>query len=340
MARRVLVGAGAVLLLAMLLPRFDGPDGIVASLDPTTSATRVAYLDVAQRYEETAARWSRATEADRAAFRTAHPDRAGEADPAAWSYVRVPTPIPYGYREQLPAMEDRFLGAFDFTRGVHALGTDEKGRDVLAQILYGTRIALTVGLVAVSIYVLIGTILGSLAGYYRGWVDMLIMRLVEVFLCVPALFLLLMIVAVTPVEYRTIFLIMAVIGLISWTGTTRLVRGEFLAERNKEYVAAAQMLGLSRTRIIFRHVLPNALSPVIVTATFGVAGAILTESGLSFLGLGDVNVPSWGALLNEGRQNARWHLILPPSIAIFITVTALNLVGDGLRDALDPKLRN
>jgi len=169
---------------------------------------------------------------------------------------------------------------------------------------------------------------------------MLIMRTVEIFLCVPSLFLLLMIIAVTPAEYRTIFLIMGVIGLIGWTGTARLVRGEFLAERNKEYVAAAQMLGMSKRRIIFRHILPNSLSPVIVTASFGVAGAILTESGLSFLGLGDPNVPSWGALLNEGRTNARWHLIIPPSIAIFITVTALNLVGDGLRDALDPKLRN
>ena len=165
------------------------------------------------------------------------------------------------------------------------------------------------------------------------------MRLVEVFLCVPSLFLLLMIISVTPAEYRTIFLIMAVIGLISWTGTTRLVRGEFLKQRNQDYVAAAKMLGMSKTRIIFRHILPNSLTPVLVTASFGVAGAILTESGLSFLGLGDPNVPSWGALLNEGRTNARWHLIVPPSVAIFITVTALNLVGDGLRDALDPKLR-
>jgi peptide/nickel transport system permease protein len=355
--RRTLLLAGLVMAVCMVLPRFDWPgNAIVQALDPTRSTTRIAYSDVAQRYEaagEAAAAWATADEETRAAWRVEFPglatepdpERPGtfrerEPDPDEWSFVRVPTPIPYGYREMLPAFKDRFLPAFDFSRGPHVLGTDESGRDVMAQVLYGTRIALTVGIVAVSIYVLIGTILGSLAGYFRGWVDMVIMRAVEMFISIPAMFLLLMIIAVTPVDYRTIFLIMAVIGLISWTGTTRLVRGEFLAERNKEYVAAAQMLGLGKTRIIFRHILPNALSPVIVTATFGVAGAILTESGLSFLGLGDINVPSWGKLLNAGRTNARWHLIIPPSVAIFITVTALNLIGDGLRDALDPKLRN
>lgn len=248
-------------------------------------------------------------------------------------------PIPYGYRDQLPTVDDKFCGFFDFERGeVHLLGTDEIGRDILARILYGTRISLTIGIIAVSIYVTIGTILGALAGYYGKKVDMVIMRLVEVMISLPQLFLLLMIVALF--EERSIFLIMFAIGLVSWTGVTRLVRGEFIRERNIEYVDAARAMGFRAPRIVFRHILPNAMAPVLVAATFGVAAAILVESGLAFLGLGDVSVPSWGAILNHGRENEYWHLIIPPSVAIFITVTALNLVGDGLRDALDPKLRD
>ena len=349
---RLAWAVGGVLALSMVLPHGEGPVGkVIGAIDPTTSAPRIAYADEARKAEahEAAAREYASADAARQAELLAEMPTLAKRDdegkvlgvwsPEDWSFSLVPTPVPYGYREQLPELEDRFITSFDFRRGPHVLGTDESGRDVFAQVLYGTRIAMTVGIVAVSIYILIGTILGALAGFFLGWVDTGIMRLVEVFLCVPSLFLLLMIISVTPAEYRTIFLIMAVIGLISWTGTTRLVRGEFLKQRNQDYVAAAKMLGMSKTRIIFRHILPNSLTPVLVTASFGVAGAILTESGLSFLGLGDPNVPSWGALLNEGRTNARWHLIVPPSVAIFITVTALNLVGDGLRDALDPKLR-
>ncbi len=251
----------------------------------------------------------------------------------------VRPPVPYSYRDQLPTLDDKFRGFLDFERGeVHLLGTDEIGRDIFARILYGTRISLTIGLIAVSIYVTIGTVLGALAGYFGGRVDMLIMRLVEIMICIPYLFLLLTIVALF--QQQSIFLIMFAIGIISWTGVTRLVRGEFIRERNIEYVDAARAMGFRTPRIVFRHILPNAMGPVLVAATFGVAGAILAESGLSFLGMGDVTVPSWGAILNHGRENEYWHLILPPSVAIFLTVTALNLVGDGLRDALDPKLRD
>lgn len=252
---------------------------------------------------------------------------------------RVRTVVPYGHREQLPGREDQFLTTWSFERGErHVLGTDEVGRDVFARILYGTRISLTIGIVAVAIYVAIGTVLGAIAGYLGGKADLLIMRLVEIMICIPPLFLLMTIVALF--NSRSIFLIMVSIGVVSWTGVCRLVRGQILRERSLDYVTAARGLGLSTPRIIFHHVLPNAFAPVLVAATFGVAGAILTESTLSFIGLGDLTVPSWGRILDDGRVHVRWHLILPPSLAIFITVLSLNLVGDGVRDALDPKLRN
>ena len=259
---------------------------------------------------------------------------------AGQDYTAIRPIVPYGYDTQVAGLDDKFR-SFSWLPGEdhdHLFGTDETGRDVFARILYGTRISLTIGLVAVGIYVTIGVIFGALAGYFRGTVDSIIMRCVEIMICIPSLFLILTIVALF--ENKSIFLIMMAIGLVSWTGITRLVRGEFLRERNKEYVQAAQAMGLGTPRIVFRHVLPNAVGPVLVSASFGIPGAILVESGLSFLGLGDVTVPSWGRILNDGRINEYWHLILPPSIAIFLTVTAMNLVGDGLRDALDPKLRN
>ena len=325
-------------VLTLVLCVFQAIGGGVFGLIPlTTSKPRVVYADLVRAYEEhNEALAAHAAAADGTAFRSPH----GWHDQGMLDASIVRTMVPYGYREQLPDFEDSNLPAFHFSRGRHILGTDEAGRDVFARLLYGTRISLTVGLVAVAIYVTIGTILGAAAGYFRGAVDMIIMRTVEMLICIPGLFLLLTLISVIPPESRGIFLIMALIGCLSWTGTTRLVRGEFLRERNKPYVEAAQMLGYGKARIIFRHVLPNSLSPVLVTATFGVAGAILTESGLAFLGLSDPTVPSWGGLLNEGRVNHYYHLILPPSVAIFITITALNLIGDGLRDALDPKLRN
>jgi peptide/nickel transport system permease protein len=232
-----------------------------------------------------------------------------------------------------------------FARTLHApsvttrnyLGCDNNGRDVLGRILYGARISLTIGVVAVSIYVTIGTILGSIAGYFGGWVDMLIVGLLQVMLCIPFMFLLLTVIAVF--ETRSIFMVMVTIGLISWTGITRLVRGEFFRQRSIDYVVAAKALGIPERRIIFGHILKNAMAPVLVAAAFGVAGAILAESFLSFIGLGDPNAPSWGGILQEGRAHRKSWLILSPGIAIFFVVTVLNLVGDGLRDALDPKLR-
>jgi peptide/nickel transport system permease protein len=219
----------------------------------------------------------------------------------------------------------------------HFLGTDNNGRDVAARMLYGTRISLTIGVLAVAIYCTIGTILGALMGFFGGVVDMLLMRLVEILICFPTLAFIMIIVAVF--QTRSIFLIMVAIALIRWTTVARLIRGQFLQERSQDYVAAAQALGIPTRRIVFKHVLPNAIHPMFVAATFGVAAAILVESGLAFLGLGDPEVPSWGQIMLEGRSSQASWLILSPGVAIFLTVTVLNLVGEGLRDALDPKLR-
>jgi peptide/nickel transport system permease protein len=204
-------------------------------------------------------------------------------------------------------------------------------------MLYGTRISMTIGLFAVAIYVVIGIFFGSLAGYFGGWVDIGVSRLIEVMMCFPAFFLILTLAAFVP--NRSIFHIMFIIGITRWPGVARLVRAEFLKQRAMDYVSAARGLGVPSWKIIVRHVLPNAVAPVLVAATFGVAGAILTESGLSFLGLGDERSPSWGQMLTMGKETFKWWMIHIPGLAIFVTVSALNTVGDAFRDAIDPKMK-
>ena len=238
----------------------------------------------------------------------------------------------YGYRDTDPG------SSIKPPSNKHWLGTDSEGRDVFTRMLYGTRISLTIGVVAVMIYVSIGIFLGALAGYFGGWVDNLISRLIEVMICFPSFFLILTIAAL--IEQRSIFHVMAIIGLTGWTRVARLIRAEFLKQRSLEYVQAAVALGVSRIRVIFRHILPNALAPVLVSATFGIGAAILVESGLAFLGVGDLTVASWGETLSTGRVEKKAWLILAPGAAIFFVVSVFNLVGEGLRDALDPKLKH
>ena len=222
------------------------------------------------------------------------------------------------------------------------LGTDKDGRDVLARMLHGARISLSVGFVAEGIAVLLGLLFGALAGFYKGWVDIAISRFIEIVICFPSFFLILVIIAYIEPEKRSIFYIMLVIGLTGWTGIARLVRGEFLRLSEQDFVQAARALGAPPMRLMFRHILPNALSPVLVAAAFGVAGAILTESGLSYLGFGaPPPTPTWGEMILQGKENLEeaWWLIVFPGLSIFVTVTIYNLAGDGLRDAMDPKTR-
>lgn len=223
----------------------------------------------------------------------------------------------------------------------HILGTDALGRDMWARIVYATRVSLSVGLVAVAIYTVIGTVLGAIAGYYGGAVDATIMRFTDVVMCFPMLIIIITVVAMVG---SSLFNIMAVIGLIAWPSIARLVRGQFLSLREQEFVTAAHCLGVPSGRIIRSHLLPNCVGPITVAATFGMAGAILTEASLSFLGLGvPPPVPSWGQMLTEAQKlsilaGMPW-LWIPPGVMIALTVLSVNFVGDGLRDALDPQSR-
>lgn len=222
---------------------------------------------------------------------------------------------------------------------LHPLGTDALGRDVLSRLLYGARVSLWVGFVAVGISVAIGVLLGLLAGYFGGLADELIMRGVDVMLCFPSFFLILAVIAFLEPSLTNI---MIVIGLTSWMGVSRLVRAETLSLRERDFIAASRLAGARPARLIFVHILPNALAPVLVSATLGVAGAILVESSLSFLGLGvQPPQPSWGNMLMEGKdvlEIAPW-LMLYPGLAILITVLGYNLLGESLRDLLDPRLK-
>jgi peptide/nickel transport system permease protein len=221
----------------------------------------------------------------------------------------------------------------------HPLGTDDLGRDVLARMTHGARISLSVGFVAVGIAIAIGLVVGLLAGYYGGWADAVLMRFVDMMLCFPTFFLILSVIAfIGP----SIWNIMIIIGLTGWMGVARLVRAETLSLKERDFVAAARAQGAGDGRIVFRHILPNTLAPILVAATLGVAGAILTESALSFLGIGvQPPTPSWGNILTAGKDNIEfaWWLSLFPGLAILVTVLGYNLLGEGIRDAADPRLK-
>lgn len=247
------------------------------------------------------------------------------------SKFKVLPPIPYSYSE------------YDFSSIAigpckkHLLGTDDQGRDLAARMIWGTRISIFIGIFTVLFYTIVGIILGALAGYYGGIVDMLVSRLIEIVMCFPTYFLILTILAI----YGSgIIKVMIVIAIVSWTGIARIVRGEFMKLRNQDFVVATKAIGARDMRIIFRHILPNAIAPVMVVSVFGIAATILTESSLSFLGLGvQAPFPSWGDTLAQSREfmDFAWWLTLIPGTAIFMIITAYNLIGEGIQEAINPK---
>ncbi len=225
------------------------------------------------------------------------------------------------------------------TDRTHPLGSDMMGRDLAAGIFHGARVSLVIGIVATLVALSVGIVIGAIAGYYGGWVDNLLMRVTELFQTIPAFIFAIVLVSIFQPSVTSIVL---AIGTVSWPPVARLTRGEFLTLRSREFVQACVTVGMGDLRIIVRHILPNALAPIIVTGSLMVATAILTEAGLAFLGLGDPNVMSWGTIIGAGREVLRTaaYVTTIPGIAILLTVLALNLVGEGLNDALNPKLKN
>ncbi len=253
-----------------------------------------------------------------------------------WVTLLAPYLAPYDPNFQGNIVLNRYLAP----ASEHFFGTDKFGRDVFSRILYGARISLTIGFLAVAISITLGTVVGALAGYFRGWVDTAIARFIDMLLSIPRLILLLVIIAIFN---PSIWLIIAVLGLTGWESSARIVRGQFLQLREQEFVQASRALGYSDVRIMLRHILPNTLAPIIVIATLNIGNTILLEAALSFLGLG-VQPPtaSWGSMVNDGRDAmiSAWWISTFPGLAIVLTVVCFNLLGDGLRDALDPRLRS
>jgi len=273
-------------------------------------------------------------------FRGVYPVPLKKKDPESWAVW------PLLYKDPYRRIES---GEWDGDPGDKALappssrnlfGTDEQGRDVLARVLYGTRIALLVGVISMGIAGTLGILIGALAGYFGGKVDLVISRIIEVLMCVPTLVLILALLSI--IERPGILHLMAVIGFTRWDSIARLTRGEVMRIKASDYVLAARALGASWQRILFRHVLPNALAPAFVTIAFGIANAVLIESALALLGFGSTpDSPSWGRTLESWRSNKDcWWLAVFPGTAIFLTVLAYNLVGDGLQEATDPRLRD
>ncbi len=275
-------------------------------------------------------------------FRNRYPKNLKTKDPESWAFFPLVYQDPYR-RVRDGEWEDR-PGNPSGTDGspsrLNWFGTNQQGYDVFAQMVHGTQIALSVGFVSMGIAGVIGLTIGALAGYLGGWVDVLLSRVIELVMCIPSLVLILALVAM--LDDVTNFHLMAIVGCTSWTGIARLARAEFLKLKQMEFITAARAMGASRWRIMFRHVLRNSLAPVLVPITFGIAAAILIESGLSYLGFGaSPPNPSWGTLLKSGRSTIQqtWWLIVFPGVAIFLTVLAYNLIGEGLQEATDPRLR-
>ena len=273
-------------------------------------------------------------------FRRIYPENLKQKDPHSWAIWPLVYQDPYRRvrADEWPGQPGNPTGAEGRPNRYNLFGTDQSGRDVFAQLVHGTTIALRVGFVSMGIAALIGIPIGALAGYFGGWLDMLLSRLTEVVMCIPPLVLILALLAI--LERPTIWHLMVILGVTGWTGIGRLTRAEFLKLRDADFVIAARAIGVGWLRIIFRYVLPNALAPILVPITFGIASAILAESALSFLGFGAPPPnPSWGTLLSAGRANYQlWWLIVFPGLAVFLVVLAYNLVGEGIQEATDPRI--
>ncbi len=270
------------------------------------------------------------------------PEKFKEKDPQSWAVWPLVFQDPFRrIREnEWPGQPENPIGADGHPSWQNLFGTNQQGIDVFAQMVHGTRIALLVGIFSMAIAGTIGIVAGALAGYFGGWIDALISRIIEVVLCIPALVLILALLAVVPKP--TIWHIMGVIGLTRWTGIARLARAEFLKLKEADFVMAARSIGSGQMRIVFSHILRNGLAPVLVPISFGIASAVLIESGLSFLGFGPQPSTSWGSILASGRPTIQqtWWLIFFPGTAIFLTVLAYNLIGEGIQEATDPRLRS
>ena len=274
-------------------------------------------------------------------FRGTYPANLAAKDPESWAIWPLFFQDPYRSvrADEWPGRPENPAKDEGRPSRVNLFGTDQAGVDVLAKMVHGTTIALLVGFVSMGIAGTIGILVGAVGGYFGGWVDSVTSRATEIVMCIPTLVLILAIIAI--LEKPTIWHTMAIISMTGWTGIARLTRGEFLRLKNAEFVMAARAAGAGPLRIMLRHILPNALAPVLVPITFGIASAILTESSLSFLGFGPPPpTASWGSILNDARSNlTMWWLVVFPGLAIFFTVLAYNLVGEGLQEATDPRLR-
>jgi peptide/nickel transport system permease protein len=322
---------GFLITVALLAPAIAGTKPVLCHYKGKLYAPCLGYFD--RRLEPVIFTKDR--------FRGEYPRNLKEKDPESWAIWPLFFQDPYrSVRTNewpgRPANPSRDEGRPSRT---NLFGTDQYGVDVLAKMVHGTTVALLVGFLSMGIAGTIGIIVGALGGYFGGWVDTLTSRITEIVMCVPTLVLILALVAI--VDKPTIWKTMAIIGCTGWTGIARLTRGEFLRLKSSEFVMAARAAGAGPVRIMLRHILPNALAPILVPITFGIAAAILMESSLSFLGFGPPPpAASWGSLLNDARSNlSMWWLVVFPGTAIFLTVLAYNLIGEGLQEATDPRLR-
>jgi peptide/nickel transport system permease protein len=318
-------------LVAIFSPAIAGTKPIVCKYKGSIYFPAFGYFN--PRWENSVFRTDR--------FRNVYPGNLETKDPDSWAIFPLvyQDPIRRVRKSEWPEQPENPTQDAGVPSRYNWFGTNRAGVDVFAQMVHGTRTALLVGFVSMGIASIIGVIVGGLSGYLGGWVDMVLSRVVEVVMCIPSLVLILALLAL--VTKPTIWHVMAVLGITNWTSIARLTRGEFIRLREADFVTAARALGVGKIRIMMRHVFRNALAPVLVPVTFGIASAIIVESALSFLGFGAPPPnPSWGTLLSDGRNNMQmWWLILFPGLAIFFTVLAYNLIGEGLQEATDPRLR-